>query len=83
MEYPMCDFSLENVASRPAVVADRLVTTTFAGTITRGFASPGDIHTAVCLRPGTEIAFDRHIHTRSPISSKRRRGKWLGSVRSI
>jgi hypothetical protein len=55
----MCDYSLEHVASRPAKVADRLVLTTFPSTITRGFASVDDPHTAVCLRPGTEIAFDK------------------------
>lgn len=54
----MCDYSLENVASRPAVVADRLVTATFTNTITRGFAGAGDPNTAVCLRPGTELVFD-------------------------
>ena len=33
----MCDYSLENVLSRPAAVADTLVTTTtFHNTITRG-----------------------------------------------
>jgi hypothetical protein len=54
----MCDYSLENVASRPAAVADRLMTTNFANSITRGFAGVGDPNTAVCLRPGTELAFD-------------------------
>jgi hypothetical protein len=54
----MCDYSLEHVASRPAAVADRLVVTTFPNTVTRGFAAGGDVNTAVCLRPGTEIAFD-------------------------
>jgi hypothetical protein len=54
----MCDYSLEHVASRPAAVADRLVVTSFPSTVTRGFAAEGDMNTAVCLRPGTEIAFD-------------------------
>lgn len=54
----MCDYSLEHVASRPAAVADRLIVTSFPRTITRGFAAVGDVNTAVCLRPGTEIAFD-------------------------
>jgi hypothetical protein len=54
----MCDYSLERVASRHAVAADRLVSTNFSGTSTRGFAGAGDLNTAVCLRPGTEIAFD-------------------------
>ena len=35
----MCEYSLHNVASRPAKVGDKLVTTQFPGTITRGFAS--------------------------------------------
>src|ERR1700755_834140 len=50
-ELTMCDYSLENVASRPATVADRLVSTTFTGTFTRGFAGADDPSTAVCLRP--------------------------------
>jgi hypothetical protein len=57
----MCDYSLEHVASRPAVVADRLIVTSFARTVTRGFAGDGDLNIAVCLRPGTEIAFDQNV----------------------
>src|SRR5215472_13747246 len=34
----MCDYSLHAVASRPAEVGEELVTTTFRGTSTRGFA---------------------------------------------
>jgi hypothetical protein len=56
-DFKMCDYSLANVSSRPAVVADHLVTTSFSNSITRGFASATDLQTAVCLRPGTEIAF--------------------------
>jgi hypothetical protein len=54
----MCDYSLHKVASRPANVGDRLVTTEFANTATRGFASVDDAATAVCLRRGTELVFD-------------------------
>ena len=54
----MCDYSLERVASRAAVTADRLVTASFPGTVTQGFAGIGDPNTAVCLRPGTELVFD-------------------------
>src|SRR3954469_22750161 len=54
----MCDYSLERVASRAAVSADRLITASFPGTITRGFAGIGDPNTAVCLRAGTELVFD-------------------------
>ncbi|MGH6771631.1 MAG: hypothetical protein ACRECO_21735 [Xanthobacteraceae bacterium] len=57
----MCDYSLEQIASRDAVVGDRLVSTRFGDSITRGFSGVGDPTTAVCLRPGTEIAFDRDV----------------------
>ena len=43
----MCDYSLEHLRSRPAAVADRLVVTEFARTITRGFAAEDDKQTAV------------------------------------
>lgn len=55
----MCDYSLHGVASRPAKVGDRLVTTRFATTFTRGFAASDTRDIAVCLQPGTEVAFDR------------------------
>jgi hypothetical protein len=57
----MCDYSLELVASRPARAGDKLVTTTFPNTITRGFASREERHVAVCLLPGTELAFDGEV----------------------
>lgn len=57
----MCDYSLHNVASRPAKVGDRLVATGFQDTITRGFASPDAPQVAVCLQPGTELAFDENV----------------------
>jgi hypothetical protein len=53
----MCDYSLHAVASRPAKVGETLVTTTFRGTATRGFASESDPAVAVCMLPGTELAF--------------------------
>jgi len=52
----MCDFSLQAVRSRPAKVGDRLVTRDF-GTGTRGFAAADDPGLAVCVMPGTELAF--------------------------
>jgi len=54
----MCDYSLQHLASRPAKVGDRLVTTKFTHSITRGFAAVGEPHVAVCLLPGTEIVVD-------------------------
>ena len=53
----MCDYSLHAVASRPAKVGETLVSSQFQSTTTRGFASPDNPLVAVCLRPGTEIAF--------------------------
>jgi hypothetical protein len=68
----MCDYSLQAVANRPAKVGETLITTTFRGTSTRGFASINDPAVAVCLLPGTELAFaedvkydNRWIWTRS------------------
>lgn len=52
----MCDYSLQNVSSRPATVGDQLVTRDFR-TGTRGFADVEAPYVAVCLLPGTEIAF--------------------------
>ena len=56
----MCDYSLTHVRSRAAKIGEKLVTHNF-GTGTRGFCSPDDPSTAVCLLPGTEIAFDQPI----------------------
>jgi hypothetical protein len=57
----MCDYSLHNVATRPAQIEDKLVTTKFKRAITRGFAAIGEPNVAVCLLPGTEIAFDEDV----------------------
>jgi len=57
----MCDYSLHYVANRPAKVGDKLVTTRFRESSTRGFAAIGEPNVAVCLLPGTEIAFDREV----------------------
>jgi len=66
----MCDYSLQHVRSRPAKVADKLVTHNF-GTGTRGFCSPDDRNTAVCLIPGTELAFERPIEANIPTEAHR------------
>jgi hypothetical protein len=57
----MCDYSLHAVKSRPAEVGETLITTTFRGTSTRGLASECDPTVAVCLLPGTELAFAEHV----------------------
>jgi hypothetical protein len=56
----MCDYSLHTVKSRPAKVGDKL-TTQYFNTGTRGFAAPQDPNTAVCVLPGTELAFTKPV----------------------
>ena len=56
VECKMCDYSLHSVSSRPAKVGDKLTTRDF-GTGTRGFAAAEDRGVAVCVLPGTELAF--------------------------
>jgi hypothetical protein len=53
----MCDYSLHAVASRPAKAGETLITTSFRGAGTRGFAAEAKPEVAVCLLPGTELAF--------------------------
>ena len=62
----MCDYSLEHVASRAARVGDLLVTTQFTNAITRGFAEVGEPDVAVCILPGTELAFERDVEYDHP-----------------
>ncbi len=52
----MCDYSLQSVKSRPAKIADKLTVRDF-GTGTRGFAALENPGMAVCVLPGTELAF--------------------------
>jgi hypothetical protein len=60
----MCDYSLEHQKSRPAAAGDRLVVTSFRGSPTHGFSAVGGADVAVCLRPGTELAFDAPVALR-------------------
>src|SRR4026207_2154492 len=57
----MCDYSLHNVTSRPAKIDDKLVSTKFSCSTTRGFAAVGEPNVAVCLLPGTEVAFEKEV----------------------
>lgn len=56
----MCDYSLQNVLSRPAKVSDKITTRNF-GYGTSGFAAAENRDVAVCVVPGTELAFSREI----------------------
>ena len=57
----MCDDSLENQISRSAEVGDKLVTSSFRMTPARGFCCEKEPGLAVCLLPGTEIAFEEPV----------------------
>lgn len=69
----MCDYSLHDVQSRPAKVGDQLITTRFRSAITRGFADQNETRVAVCLLPGTELAFDDEVRCDAPLPFLR---KW-------
>jgi hypothetical protein len=56
----MCDYSLHSIKSRPAKIGDRLTVRDF-GTGTRGFAASEDATVAVCVLPGTELAFAHEV----------------------
>ena len=56
----MCEYSLHSVKSRPAKVGDKLTTRDF-GTGTRGFAASEGPSVAVCVLPGTELAFVHEV----------------------
>src|SRR4029079_19337673 len=57
----MCDYSLHGVANRPAKVGDKLVSTNFVNSFTRGFTEIGEPKVALCLLPGTELAFEQEV----------------------
>ena len=79
----MCDYSLNLVASRPAKLGDKLVTTRFPNSITRGFASVDDPKVAVCLLPGTELAFEDEVRCETGMVFSRRLGHKVARFRQI
>jgi hypothetical protein len=76
----MCDYSLQFIASRPAVVGDKLVSTKFTNAITGGFAAPGEPSVAVCLLPGTEVAFDKEVEFEHGFFPNLKRAKKLDTT---
>jgi hypothetical protein len=64
----VCDYSILNTRTRDAAVDDKLVTHNF-GYGTTGFCALDAPDCAVCLKPGTEIAFDGRIAMRSIFGS--------------
>src|SRR3974390_2745869 len=81
----MCDYSLHSVRSRPAKVGAKLTTSDF-GTGTRGFAAAEDAKVAVCILPGTELAFSRAVTIRAvglPFWKTRRIGHTTAIFRQV
>jgi hypothetical protein len=79
----MCDYSLELVASRPAKVGDKLISAGFHHTVSRGFASVDDPKVAVCLLPGTELAFEDEVRCETGFVFSRTLGHKVASFRQI
>jgi len=79
----MCDYSLENVASRPAEAGEKLVSARFANAMTKGFAGVGNPTVAVCLRPGTELAFDDTVEFEKSFIQSMRTTSKVATFRQI
>jgi hypothetical protein len=79
----MCDYSLDFVASRPAKVRDKLISTRFDNSITRGFAAVGEPNVAVCVLPGTEIAFEQEVEYRHSLLPNQKIAERLARFRQI
>ena len=79
----MCDYSLNLVASRPARVGDKLVTTKFPNSITRGFASVDEPDVAICLLPGTELAFKKEVRCETGIVFSWRLGHAVAKFQQV
>jgi hypothetical protein len=79
----MCDYSLENVASRAASKGEKLVSTRFPNAMTKGFAGVNDRAVAVCLRPGTELAFNDTVEFEKNCIETRRTNVKVATFRQI
>lgn len=79
----MCDYSLHLVASRPAKVGDKLVTTKFNNTLTGGFAGVQEPTVAVCVLPGTEIAFEQEVEYRHSLLPNQKVAERLARFRQV
>jgi hypothetical protein len=78
----MCDYSLHSVRTRPAKVGEKLVTHNF-GTGTRGLAAPEDCSVAVCLLPGTELAFEKPVKYQTTLMFRADSGHTVAIFRQI
>jgi hypothetical protein len=78
----MCDYSLHSVRTRQTKVGEKLATHDF-GTGTRGFAAPEDSSVAVCLLPGTELAFDKPVTYQTGLIFRTNTGHTVAIFRQI
>jgi hypothetical protein len=53
--------SLHLTSSRAAKIGEELVTAAFANSTTRGLSAVGEPNAAMCLLPGTEVAFHNDV----------------------
>jgi len=81
----MCDYSLHHVASRPARIGDKLTTSKFINTPTGGFSAVDNPNVAVCLLPGTELAFEQDAECESALGilPGRKLGQRLARFRQV
>ena len=81
----MCDYSLHTVASRAARVGDEVVSTRFRNSLTRGFATSTEPDVAVCLMPGTEVAFESDAESEPafPLFRNRKLGQRVARFRQV
>src|SRR5262245_10530595 len=80
----MCDYSLSHLQSRPATVSDRLVVTRFNSSCTQGFTAVGDnANVVVCLRPGTELVFNKPVQISRILFGTRSTGSNLARFRQV
>jgi hypothetical protein len=61
MEFVMCDYSLHAAAQKPAEKGQKMKTArlTYTAGSSGGFFDADDPNVAICLQPGTEVAFDK------------------------
>lgn len=58
----MCDYSVQAAKTRDARIGDKLVTSSFGRGHVGFMEEGGNPHTATCLKPGTELAFEGPVY---------------------
>jgi hypothetical protein len=64
-------------------VGDKLISTRFDNSFTRGFAAVGEPNVAVCVLPGTEIAFEQEVEYRHSLLPNQKVAERLARFRQI